>query len=119
MIIHKQEPKVSPYRHIVNTSMTTDPVQACPVCGDPYVHLRDVQVCQNHTTTLCCGDDAAVTRSTKPSPNRGSTVTIRFVGECQHYFAYSWTFHKGNTAVTLHDVGTLPVGHWPSELWRD
>lgn len=119
MIIKNQEPKCIPYRNVIDAGLISEPVQACPICGDPWIHLRDVQVCQNHVTTLCFGDDAAVTRSTKPSPKRGSTVTIRFVGECQHYFSYTWAFHKGTTAVTLHDVGTLPAGHWPGELWRD
>jgi hypothetical protein len=118
-MLQNHEPKTIPYRHIVDTSLVNEPVQACPVCGDPWIHLRDVHVKQNHTLTLCHRDEADVLHRRKGSDHRGSNVTIRFVGECQHTFSYTWQFHKGTTYLTLHDVGILPQGHWPAELWRD
>ena len=119
MIIHERKTKVSPFRLTVSTATVNEPCQACPVCGYDYVHILEVQTHQDHTHVHVHGDECDVTRTTAGSPDRGSSVTIRFVGECQHTFSYTWSFHKGNTRITLHDVGQVEMSQWPSCLWRD
>ena len=119
MIIPNTEPEVSPFRLIISTATLNEPVIACPVCGFDYVHIRDVQVHQNHNHVHVHGDDCDVTRTTAGSSDRGSSVTVRCVGECRHTFSYTWSFHKGNTRITLHDVGLVEMSQWPSCLWRD
>ena len=119
MILPNAEPKVADFRLIISTATLNEPVIACPVCGYDYVHVRDVQTHQNHNHVHVHGDNCDVTRTTAGSENRGSSVTIRFFGECQHAFAYTWSFHKGNTRITLHDVCQIESSDWPSCLWRD
>lgn len=119
MIIHERKANVSPFRLIVSTELTSEPAIACPVCGDSWVHLRDVTSQMNHTRVHCHGDDCDVTRTTAGSPDRGSSVMIRFAGECGHQFAYTMKFHKGITYLTLHDVAEFSQSQWPSCLWRD
>ena len=119
MIIPNTEPEVADFRLIISTATLNEPVIACPVCGYDYVHIRDVQVHQNHNHVHVHGDDCDVTRTTAGSGNRGSSVTIRFFGECEHAFAYTWSFHKGNTRMTLHDVASIGINKFPSCLGRD
>ena len=119
MILPTKEPEVSDFRLIISTALLNEPVIACPVCGYDYVHIRDVQVNQNHVHVHVHGDNCDVTRTTAGSQNRGSSVTIRFAGECQHAFAYTWSFRKGNVTMTLHDVASIAPPQWPSCLWRD
>jgi len=119
MILPTKEPDVSPFRLIVSAASLNEPVIACPVCGGDYVHIRAVETHQNHTHVHVHGDDCDVTSTTAGSRNRGSSVTIRFWGECGHEFSYTWSFHKGNTRIFLHDVDKPDPYVIPSLLWRD
>jgi hypothetical protein len=119
MIVHNKEPEVSPFRLIVSTELLNEPVIACPVCGNSWIHPVSVFVAMNHTSVFAERDDATVIRSTKGSTRRGSRITINFVGKCQHQFSYAFTFHKGTTGVELINVADVPPGKFPSCLWRD
>jgi len=119
MIIHDPVQKVSPFRLIVSTEPMGEPCIACPVCGEPWVHIVSCGVAMNHTQMIAERDDATVIRTTKDSPRRGSRITIKFVGECHHQFTYTFSFHKGNTFTELLDVADVPHGKFPACLWRD
>ncbi len=107
-----------PYKQVVSADSDHDAILCCPVCGCDNVHIVSVFTGMHHTAVLCNGDDAAVTRSTKPSPRSGSRVAITFAGECHHGFSYRWEFRQGLTRTTLVNVEQIPPGPVPQTLWR-
>lgn len=104
------------FKFKVDTSLVGEPVQACPVCNDPWIHLQAVEVEQGRQLTTHTKGEATTTTKPDQKP-RGSIVVIRFIGECGHKFAYRWQFHKGTTYVELCDVGPGSVEHTPT-MWR-
>ena len=106
------------YRAVISAETDHDAILCCPACGCDNVHIVGVFTGMKHTAVLCNGDDAAVTRSTKPSPRSGSRVTITFAGECHHGFSYRWEFRQGSTHTTLVNVHQIPPGQFPRTLWR-
>ena len=90
----------------------------CPVCDDPNVHPRRVEVNQNgrvvDISRYGIGHDER-----KKGLLRGSEIRLEFYCEQGDIFSINLRFHKGATTVWAEQLGHWE-GDWPTpELWRD
>lgn len=105
MILPKSQSNVSPFPCPVSATTRELPYQAFPFCGCDNVHIRDVEIGQEHSR-ICAGEKVcSITEKTSDGRYYGLSARLRFWAECGHQFAYTWAFHKGNTTVVLHDLG--------------
>lgn len=98
---------------------TNSALMLCLVCGCGEVHIGPVSVEQGTFTTIVDRERAYVAPSNRHQKHRGSAVSLRFHCEWGHVFAYSVSFHKGSTTLSLDAAEYDQEKHGPSELWRD
>ena len=116
---HQQSTAQVPLRFVIEgASHAGDGTLCCPVCGGDYVHIGPVIIEQGQTQTRIERDSTFVGGTDRGEHYRGSSVQIRFYGECGHLFWYDFAFYKGNVSASLGHREITPDEPWLT-LWRD
>ena len=110
----------------INPDGYGSPCLLCPVCGEPWNHIAEVGIQEDHR--IMWFQNKNTNMEDWPNPWRGTRIIIRMWGECGHEFDTEIAFHKGITYIGQRSQGDTPdwetdmgdtMPNVPGDLWRD